>query len=96
MGFLIHFKNSKAKRTLREKIFHYFRIMDFTTNTVSKITDYVEALNVRDQEKLLSALERKALLDEAKRLNKLVKKNSVTIQEICDIVNDVRKKRKRA
>ena len=70
--------------------------MDFTTNTVSKITDYVEALNVRDQEKLLSALERKALLDEAKRLNKLVKKNSVTIQEICDIVNDVRKKRKRA
>ena len=70
--------------------------MDFTTNTVSKITDYVEALNVREQEKLLSALERKVLMDEAKRLNKSVKKNAVTIQEICDIVNDVRKKRKRA
>ena len=70
--------------------------MDFTTNTVSKITDYVEALTVSDQEKLLSALERKVLMDEAKRLNKTVKKNSVTIQEICDIVNDVRSKRKRA
>ena len=46
--------------------------MDFTTNTVSKITDYVEALNVREQKKFLSALERKVLMDEAKRLNKSV------------------------
>ncbi len=72
--------------------FYYFWNMDFTTNTVSKITDYVEALTARDQEKLLSALERKVLMDEAKRLNKTVKKSSVTIQEICDIVNDVRTK----
>ena len=69
--------------------------MDFTTNTVSKITDYVEALTVRDQEKLLSALERKVLMDEAKRLNKSVKKNFVTIQEICNTINDVRTKRNR-
>ena len=70
--------------------------MDFTSNTVSKITDYVEALNQRDQKKLLNALERKVLMDEAKRLNKSVKKNTITVQQICDMVNDVRKKRKRA
>ncbi|HLP20466.1 MAG TPA: hypothetical protein VK174_09200 [Chitinophagales bacterium] len=69
--------------------------MDFTTNTVAKISDYVEALKPRDQEKLLDALERKVLMDEAKRLNKSVKKNSISIDEICEIVNDVRKKRKR-
>jgi hypothetical protein len=70
--------------------------MDFTTNTVARITDYVEALTPGDQKKLLSALERKVLMDEAKRLNKSVQKNTVTIQEICDTINDVRKKRKRA
>lgn len=68
--------------------------MDFTTNTVSKISDYVEALKPSDQEKLLDALERKVLMDEAKRLNKSVKKNPISIDEICEIVNDVRKKRK--
>lgn len=67
--------------------------MDFTTTTVAKITTYVETLNTGDQQKLLTALERKVLMDEAKRLNKSVKKNSVSIQEICDIVNDVRKKK---
>ncbi len=67
--------------------------MDFTTNTVAKITTYVETLNTGDQQKLLTALERKVLMDEAKRLNKSVKKNSVSIQEICDIINDVRRKK---
>lgn len=70
--------------------------MDFTSNTVSKINDYVEALNDRDQKKLLNALEKKVLMDEAKRLNKSVKKNTVSMQQICDMVNDVRKKRNRA
>jgi hypothetical protein len=70
--------------------------MDFTTNTASKIADYVGALNERDQQKLLHALERKVLMDEASRLNKSVKKNTVSIQEICDVVADIRKKRKRA
>jgi hypothetical protein len=69
--------------------------MDFTSNTVAKITDYVVALKESDQQKLLSALERKALMDEAARLNKSVKKNTITMQEICETVNDVRKKRKR-
>ena len=68
--------------------------MDFTTNTVAKITDYVEALKERDQEKLLNALERKVLMDEAIRLNKSVKKNAVTMEEICDLMSNVRKKRK--
>ncbi len=66
--------------------------MDFTTNTASKINDYVEALNTRDQQKLLNALEKKVLMDEARRLNKSVKKNTVSIDEICDVINHVRKK----
>ena len=69
--------------------------MDFTTSTVSKIAGYVEALNERDQKKLLDALERKALMDEAQRLNKSVKKNSISIQQICDTVNNVRTKRRK-
>jgi hypothetical protein len=68
--------------------------MDFTSNTVAKITDYVEALKASDQQKLLDALERKVLMDEAIRLNKSVKKNSISIEEICDEVALVRKKRR--
>ena len=70
--------------------------MDFTTNTAAKIADYVDALKESDQQKLLQALERKVLMDEAVRFNKSVKKNTVSIQEICDVVADVRKKRKQA
>jgi hypothetical protein len=70
--------------------------MDFTSNTAAKIADYVDALKERDQQKLLQALERKVLMDEAVRLNKSVKKNTVSIQEICDVVAEVRKKRKQA
>jgi len=69
--------------------------MEYTSNRVSKITNYVEALNADEQQKLLDALERKALMDEARRLNKSVKKNAISIREICDMVNDVRRKRKR-
>jgi hypothetical protein len=68
--------------------------MDFTSNKVAKITDYVESLKESDQDKLLNALERKILMDEAIRLNKSVKKNAITIRQICDVVTDVRKKRK--
>ncbi|MBS1622850.1 MAG: hypothetical protein JST83_02450 [Bacteroidetes bacterium] len=70
--------------------------MDFTSNTVARINDYVESLKVSEQKKLLDALERKVLMDAALKLNKSVKKNNVSIQEICDIVTDVRKKRKKA
>ena len=69
--------------------------MEYTSNRVSKITNYVEALKADEQQELLDALERKALMEEARRLNKSVKKNSVSIREICDMVNDVRRKRKR-
>lgn len=69
--------------------------MEYTSSTVSKITNYVEALTSNEQQELLDALERKVLMEEAKRLNKSVKKNSVSIKEICDMVNDVRGKRKR-
>jgi hypothetical protein len=70
--------------------------MDFTSNTATKIADYIGALKESDQEKLLEVLERKVLMDEAIRLNKSVKKNSISIEEIIDVVNDVRKKRKKA
>jgi len=48
-----------------------------------------------EQQQLLDALERKALLEEARRLNKSVRKNTVSIKEICDMVNDARRKHKR-
>jgi hypothetical protein len=66
--------------------------MDFTTNTAAKIADYVESLKEGDQKTLLHALERKVLMDEATRLNKSVKKNAISIEEIRDVVADVRKK----
>jgi len=69
--------------------------MEYTSNRVDKITNYVEALKADEQQQLLDALERKALLEEARRLNKSVRKNTISIKEICDMVNDVRKKRKR-
>ena len=69
--------------------------MEYTSNRVSKITNYVEALKADEQQELLNALERKVLMEEAKRLNKSVKKNSASIKEICDMVNDARRQRKR-
>ncbi|MDZ4847491.1 MAG: hypothetical protein SH857_18300 [Chitinophagales bacterium] len=68
--------------------------MEYTSNRVDKITTYVEAMKA-DEQQLLDALERKALLEETRRLNKPVKKNTISIKEICDRVNDVRRKRKR-
>ena len=70
--------------------------MDFTSNTTAKIADYVDSLKESDRQKLLHALERKVLMDEANRLNKSVKKNTVSMEEICEVVADVRKKRKKA
>ena len=70
--------------------------MDFTTNVIAEITDYAGALKESDQKKLLHALKRKVLMDEAARLNKSVLKNNISIEEICGIVADVRIKRKRA
>ena len=69
--------------------------MEYTSSRVSKITDYVAAMTSDEQQRLLDALERKALMDEAARLNKSVKKNSISITEICEMVNDVRSKRRR-
>jgi len=68
--------------------------LEYTSNRVDKITTYVEAMKA-DEQQLLDALERKALLEETRRLNKSVKKNTISIKEICDRVNDVRRKRKR-
>jgi hypothetical protein len=76
--------------------FLYIWTMGFTSNTATKIASYVEVLKESDQEKLLNALERKVLMDEAARLNKSVKKNTVSIEEICELVADVRKKHKQA
>ena len=70
--------------------------MDFTSDTTAKIADYVDSLKESDRQKLLRALERKALIDEANRLNKTVKKNTVSIEEICEVVATVRKKRIKA
>jgi len=41
---------------------------------------------------LLKALERNALLKEARRLKS--KPNNITMKEICDTINEVRKQRK--
>jgi len=68
--------------------------LEYTSNRVDKITTYVEAMKA-DEQQLLDAQERKALLEETRRLNKSVKKNTISIKEICDRVNDVRRKRKR-
>lgn len=70
-------------------------MVEYKSDRVSKITDYVEALKAGEQQELLEALERKALMEEAARLNKSVRKNSVSMKEICEVVNDVRRKRKR-
>jgi 2-hydroxy-3-keto-5-methylthiopentenyl-1-phosphate phosphatase len=68
--------------------------MDSTTNVIAEISDYAGALNESDQKKLLHALKRKVLMDEANKLNKSVLKNNISMQEICDIVSDVRIKNK--
>jgi len=69
--------------------------IEYTSYRVDKITTYVEAMKADEQQQLLDALERKALLEEARRLNKSVRKNTVSIKEICDMVNDARRKHKR-
>jgi hypothetical protein len=66
--------------------------MQLQSNIVSQISEYVEQLSQAKQKDLLKALERNALLKEARGLKS--KPNDITMKEICDIVNDVRKARK--
>ena len=66
--------------------------MQIQSNIVSQISEYVEQLPANKQKDLLKALERNALLKEASGLKS--KPNNITMKEICDIINEVRKERK--
>jgi len=60
---------------------------------VSKITNYIEQMPEPKQKALLEALEKNAIIEQARKLDKSVKKNNITMNEIVDIVRNVRKKR---
>jgi len=66
--------------------------MQLQSSIVSQISEYVEQLPQAKQKDLLKALERNALLKEARSLKS--KSNNITMKEICDVINDVRKERK--
>lgn len=66
--------------------------MQLQSNIVSQISEYVEQLPANKQLDLLKALERNALMKEARRLKS--KPNNITMKEICDTINEVRKQRK--
>lgn len=57
--------------------------------TLSKL---VKSLTVREQNALLNALKRKALIENARKLDKSVKKNSVSMEDIMEEVNKSRMK----
>ena len=65
------------------------------SQTIGKITSFVRELSVKEQKELLKAFEYRQSLKEAQRLNKSVKKNTVTISEITAIVNQTRNERRR-
>lgn len=65
--------------------------MQLQSNIVSQISEYVEQLPATKQKDLLKALERNALLKEARRLKS--KPNNISMKEICDVINEVRKER---
>ena len=67
--------------------------MIFQTSIVSEISEYVEKLPENKQKKLLQALQKEATFNEAWQINKSVKKNNITMDEIVAVVRDVRKKR---
>lgn len=57
---------------------------------ISQINELVKSLTAKEQDALLSALKKKYLLDQARKLDKAVKKNTLTIQEIVEEVRKVR------
>ena len=61
-----------------------------TDSTSDKIMEFISELSTKEKSDLLKAFEYKKSLKEAKRLNKSVKLNTVTMKEICDIVREVR------
>jgi glycyl-tRNA synthetase beta subunit len=63
--------------------------MDFEKNKISQITAYIEKMPENKQQMLLDALREEALVKKARSLK--VKKNDISMKEICDIVNEVRK-----
>lgn len=67
--------------------------MFFQSPIVSKISNYVEQMPESKQKALLKVLEKEAIIQAARKLDKGVKKNNVTMDEIVAIVRDVRKKR---
>lgn len=57
---------------------------------INQINELVKSLTAKEQDALLSALKKKYLLDQARKLDKAVKKNTLTIQEIVEEVRKVR------
>jgi len=67
--------------------------MFFQSDIISKISDYVEKMPQTKQKALLKALEKDAIIQQARNLDKGVKKNTLTMDEIVATVRDVRKRR---
>ena len=65
------------------------KVMDFEKNKISQITAFLEKMPESKQQILLDALREDSLVKKARSLK--VKKNDISMKEICDIVNDVRK-----
>jgi hypothetical protein len=60
--------------------------------TISKIVSIIESFDKKEQKKLLEALEHKALMDEALRLNSTVDtSHRISMSSIVNEVNKVRK-----
>lgn len=60
---------------------------------VHEITTLVSKLTDEDQEALLKALKIQILLAQARRLDQSVKKNSISMDEIISVVQQVRQTR---
>jgi flagellar biosynthesis regulator FlbT len=76
-----------------KKKFIKFVLMILQSPIVNEIADYVDQMSEQQQKALLNVLKKEAIIKEAYRLDKSVKKNNVTMNEIVAIVKDVRKKR---
>lgn len=66
------------------------------SGTIEKITSFIRDLSAKEQRELLKAFEYRKSLQEAARLSRSVKKNSVSLSTITDVVNKVRHERKRS
>ena len=58
--------------------------------TINQINELVKSLTSKEQNALLSALKKKYLLDQARKLDKAVRKNTLAIQKIVEEVCKVR------